>query len=66
LAGVSDALRGEVHYGYDAEGRLLAAPGVAERPPQHAVFRPGYLAVTESALLSVVLSENSVRLNNRH
>ncbi|MER3008067.1 RHS repeat-associated core domain-containing protein, partial [Serratia nematodiphila] len=23
LAGVSDALRGEVHYGYDAEGRLL-------------------------------------------
>ena len=22
LAGVSDALRGEVHYGYDAEGRL--------------------------------------------
>ncbi|UWS32697.1 RHS repeat-associated core domain-containing protein [Erwinia pyrifoliae] len=23
LAGISDALRGEVHYGYDAEGRLL-------------------------------------------
>ncbi|WP_227130376.1 hypothetical protein [Erwinia amylovora] len=32
-----------------ADARQLAAPGVAERPPQHAVFRPGYLAVTEGA-----------------
>ncbi|WP_261154754.1 RHS repeat-associated core domain-containing protein, partial [Serratia ficaria] len=33
LAGVSDALRGEVHYGYDAEGRLLQHREPAQGKP---------------------------------